>query len=143
MSIGLEAKQTYLDGFSCGEAVVKVVKDKGLLDNVTSEVIKASSAFKTGIGASKGDLCGCLLAGLVIAGIKYGRDNNKDDITEVNKKSGQLYDIFKEKYGTLRCDELTKKFRTEDPNVWDSQERKEFCSEIVKFVMEQLEEQIL
>ena len=137
MNIGQEGKETYLSGFSCGEAVVKVIKDDGIVD-VPSEAIKACSAFKTGIGGVKGDLCGCLLAGLVTVGIKYGRDNNTDDIAAVNRKSAKLYDRFKEKYGTLRCDELTKEFRTEDPDVFASKERKELCSEIVRFTVEEL-----
>lgn len=142
MNIGQEGKETYLSGFSCGEAVVKAIKDSGIA-NIPSEAIKACSAFKTGIGGVKGNLCGCLLAGLVAVGIRYGRDNNTDDITTVNQKSAQLYDRFKEKYGTLRCDELTKEFHTDDPDVFASKDRKELCSEIVRFTVEELTKDII
>lgn len=135
MNIGQKGKETYLSGFSCGEAVVKVIKDSNII-NMPPELIKASSAFKTGIGGTKGDLCGCLLAALAAIGVKYGRDNNEDDISIVNQKSADFYDRFKHEYGTLRCDELTKKFR--DEHTFDSKERKEFCSEIVRFSAEQL-----
>jgi len=90
MGIGNESKESYLSGFSCGEAVIKTIKDHKLTD-MPSEVIKVCSTFKTGIGGAKGDLCGSFLGGLIAIGVKYGRDNNKDDISDVNQKSCLLY----------------------------------------------------
>ncbi len=136
-NIGQKGKEAYLSGFSCGEAVAKVIRDEKKELKIPAEAIKACSAFKTGIGGSKGDLCGSLLAGLLIIGIKYGRDNNQDDISKVNQKSAQLYDKFLEKYGTVRCQELLKEFHAS--HTFNSRERKEFCSEIVRFVIEELE----
>jgi len=142
VNIGTEGKETYLSGFSCGEAVAKVILDKGMV-TAGPEIIKAASAFKTGIGGTKGDLCGCLLAGLMLVGVKYGRDNNQDDIADVNRKSAELWDRFKEKYGTLHCRELTKEFPMDDKERFMSSERKQLCSEIVKFVAQEVHGNIL
>ena len=139
MDVGTKAKELYLSGFSCGEAVAKAMKDAGLA-GVSADAIKACSAFKTGIGGCKGDLCGCLLAALVTVGIQYGRDNNQDDIAEVNAKSAELYDRFQKKYRTLLCRELTKGFPMDNKEVFLSQERKELCAEIVRFVAGELAE---
>jgi len=139
MSIGQEASKNYLGGFSCGEAVVKAARDHTGV-KISPEAIKAASAFKTGIGACKGDICGCLAAALMVIGIKYGRDNNTDDITTVNSKATELYDKFNEKFGSLRCDSLTTRFRGDRQPDFKSQERKQFCSEIVGGTAELLEE---
>jgi len=142
MGIGDQAKELYLSGFSCGEAVAKAIMDSGLV-SMSSDAVKACSAFKTGIGAIKRDLCGSLLAGLVVVGVKYGRDNAGDDIAEVNRRSAQLYDRFQQHFATLHCSQLTKAFPVEDKEVFASKERKALCAEVVKFVTQELADNVL
>jgi len=142
MAIGDAAKELYLSGFSCGEAVVKAVRDSGRLA-VSTDVIKACSAYKTGIGACKADVCGCLLAGLAVTGVKYGRDNNEDDISEINQRAAALYERFRKKAGTVRCAKLLEAFPMDDKERFMSKERKAVCADIVKFVVDDLEANVL
>jgi len=137
MDIGQNSIKIYLSGFSCGEAIVKTIQDNGVMD-VPIELLKAASAFKSGIGGTKGDLCGCLIGALMIIGAKYGRDNNKDDTSTINRKAADLYDKFQQEFGCMRCYDLTKEFR--DVNHFDSQERREYCSDIVEFTTTRLSE---
>ncbi|MBN1557897.1 MAG: C-GCAxxG-C-C family protein [Lentisphaerae bacterium] len=130
------AKETYLSGYSCGEAVMKAAQDT-IMPGLPPEAVKICSAFKTGIGGAKGDVCGSLLGALAAAGARDGRADNRDDASAINAEACRLYDAFREQYGAVRCDALTREFRTadgeENPDVWNSQPRKEHCSNIVGF----------
>ena len=139
MNIKEEGKNNYLiKKFSCGEAVVKTAQENGAL-NVSDDVVRAASSFKAGLGC-KGDVCGCLLAAAVLIGLKYGRTNGEEDDSLVNKKTAEFYDKFKAKFNELKCDCLTKKFK--DKDAFMSNERKEFCAEIVGFSLDELERDV-
>ncbi|MCK4554396.1 C-GCAxxG-C-C family protein [Candidatus Parcubacteria bacterium] len=63
MNIAQKAKENFLNGLSCSEAVVKTVKDDESMIKIPDEVLRIASAFKAGIGC-KGDVCGALLGAI-------------------------------------------------------------------------------
>jgi len=133
-----KAKNNYLkEGFSCGEALVKAIKDAKLI-NLPDEVLKITSSFKTGIGAQK-DTCGALLAGVALIGLKYGRVKKEENPQKAIALAGKLYEEFKKEFGTVKCSELLKEFIKKD--ALETKERKEFCANnFISFVIKKLEE---
>ncbi|MCK5061560.1 C_GCAxxG_C_C family protein [Candidatus Parcubacteria bacterium] len=77
-----KAKENYMNGLSCGEAVVKTAIDAGII-RPSNEVLKISSALKAGIG-QKRDVCGALMGAVLVLGIKHGRINKDEYIDTVN-----------------------------------------------------------
>ncbi|MCD6086318.1 C-GCAxxG-C-C family protein [bacterium] len=133
-----QAKNNYLkEGFSCGEALVKAIKDAKLFE-IPDEVLRITSCFKTGIGKKK-DLCGALLAGIVLIGLKYGRIKKEESPQKALEITRQLYEEFEKEFGSVKCGDLLKEFIKKD--ALESQERKEFCANnFISFVVKKIEE---
>lgn len=130
-----KAKESYINGLSCGEAVVSTAIDAGII-GPSNEVLKISSALKAGIG-QKRDVCGALMGAVLVLGIKHGRINKDEDIDTVNQKVGDLYEKFKEKFKCMRCRNLIKDFIEQD--ACNTPPQKEYCSKIVAWTAEELE----
>ena len=133
-TITQQAKENYMGGLSCAEAVVKTAMDTGFIER-SDEVLKISSALKAGIG-QKRDVCGAFMGAVLALGVKYGRIKKDDDIDTVNQKVGERYEKFKEKFGHMRCRNLIKDFIEQD--ACNTPPQKEHCSEIVAWVVEEL-----
>ncbi len=56
----------------------------------------------------KGEACGAVSGALMVIGLKYGSSNtdDKEIKAEVLRRSQRFMDLFKEKYGTVRCNDL-------------------------------------
>ena len=132
--ISQKAKENYMGGLSCGEAVVKTAMGAGIIES-SDEVLKISSALKAGIGQKK-DVCGAFMGAVLVIGIKYGRIKKDEDIDTVNQKVGELYEKFKERFGYMRCRDLIKDFIEKD--TCNTPPQKEHCSETVAWVVEEL-----
>ena len=134
--IVLKAKENYLkEGFSCGEAIVKAIKEAKIIE-VPEEIIKVASPFKTGIG-KKNDFCGALLGGIVLIGLRYGRSKKEESPEKAIKLAAKLYEEFEKEFGDVRCQNLLKEFIEKD--ALESEERKNFCAErFISFVTKKL-----
>ncbi|HDM31916.1 MAG TPA: hypothetical protein ENG32_00925 [bacterium] len=134
--IVLKAKENYLkEGFSCGEAIVKAIKEAKIIE-VPEEIIKVASPFKTGIG-KKNDFCGALLGGIVLIGLRYGRSKKEESPEKAIKLAAKLYEEFEKEFGDVRCQNLLKEFIEKD--ALESKERKNFCAErFISFVTKKL-----
>lgn len=85
----------------------------------------ASASLFSG-GASRCLTCGAISAGLMVLGMKYGRQRLTDPVemlSKAEKMSGKLIDRFKEKYKAVTCCELT------GYNLGDSEQKKAFMAD--------------
>lgn len=103
-----KAEQYYKNGeFYCSEAVVKTIKDAFELD-ITDDIIKMSSGFPVGIGAS-GCTCGAISGGIMMIGLFFGRSIAKDSaVNKAMELSAKLYKNFTDKHNYSCCKILTK-----------------------------------
>ena len=94
------------------------------------EVFKAASALEAGIARS-GEVCGALLGALMFIGCLFGRkrlertDKSKD-YAKAMELAIEVYDRFKQEYGTTLCREIHRKFFGRWYNLRDPEDVKEF-----------------
>ncbi len=88
---------------------------------------KSSTALSAGV-ARKGETCGALLGGLLALGLETGTENLHDfsGYVDTMTLASNVFDRFKEKYGTVKCFEIQEKlfgrsidfFKDEDAEWW-------------------------
>lgn len=96
----------------CSEAVLKTINDM-LSEPQNKEIIKLSSGFAAGVGAS-GCLCGAVSGGIMALGLVYGRlygDNMNDKMLP---KAAMVHDHIKDMYRATCCRVLTKDIKNDD-----------------------------
>jgi len=91
------ARELYLGGFSCSEALVAAFVEKLEL-SVPVDVIKMASGFSGGVG-NTGCVCGALSGGVMALGLLFGRSDLESDAMETRSFAKELHDYFKEKAG--------------------------------------------
>ena len=106
----------------------------------------AGTNFFGGISRHREGVCGALSAMAVYLGFRF-RSISEDE-TEIDQaketartEAGRLAQEFKDKYGSIICEELLDipDGSAEDVKAYmDSEERKELCNGYVRFVVEQL-----
>ena len=110
--------------FNCSESI--------LIANVSDEdaaLVRIGTPFGGGVGGA-GEMCGALIAGLMIMGYRKGRTDASGP-KDVYQDGKAMLAAFKEKFGTVSCADL---------NFLDykSPEHLPRCSVFVKFVDEYL-----
>ena len=137
--IVLKAKENYLkEGFSCGEAIVKAIKEAKIIE-VPEEIIKVASPFKTGIGKKRNMGWGDLKS-FYIYEVRNNNDININErmITYRDKRheycellrphtTSDIIAVLRNNYTLLECD-LT--HGTVNPPYW----RKNLVVSRAKFV---------
>ncbi len=136
MQISEITKNLYLEGYNCTESILHGFKNNGLID-IPSDFLKIAAGFRAGIAGS-GCVCGVLSAGTIVIGLKYGRKDRSESNKICDEKVKQFYEIFKKKYSSTCCRVITKKWR----NNFNSEERRNYCAEIIKEMAEELEKLI-
>ena len=99
------ARDYYLKGYNCAQAVAAAFADLTGLDELT--VLKMASSFGGGVGHMK-EVCGVISGMALIAGLLYG------DIDPTNKETKDAHYArvqsfalqFKDRFGTLICRDL-------------------------------------
>lgn len=124
------AKKLYLEGYNCTEAILQAMRQVG--HYVPDDVLRSATGFRAGIGGS-GCICGAISGAVMVIGLYYGRLEKNEDPKKANELSKRIHDKFKEKYNVPCCELLTADYK------FDSPERKNFCSEIVCYVAEELD----
>lgn len=114
MTKGEEAKNYFLKGYSCSEAIVLAFKN--LIDIDEKKLVKIASPFGGGMGRLR-ETCGAFSGILLVLGYLYGED--KVDI----KAKSQLYQYvqelgatFKSINGFLRCRDILGLKDKDDPS---------------------------
>lgn len=102
------ARELYMSGFSCSEALVGTFVEKLELP-VSRDVIKMASGFSGGMGHA-GCTCGALSGGVMALGFLFGRCDLEADAMETRAFAKELHDHFKEAIGkkVICCRLLTK-----------------------------------
>ena len=93
----------YNEGYDCAQCILKAMSDKVDFDEDTA--LKTISCM--GMGLLEGSICGALLGGLAVIGLKYGSsapDSSSRGITII--KSAQFLMEFRKKYNGLTCPEI-------------------------------------
>lgn len=99
------AKNNYLMGYSCAQAVVLAFSDVTGLDDRTA--LRMASSFGGGMGKLR-ETCGALTGMMIVAGLIYGYDDPMDfiDKSEHFARVRRLASKFKQENGSMICREL-------------------------------------
>ncbi len=105
MSKGDIAKDLFLQGYNCTQAVVLAFADEFQIDKDT--LLMLSAPFGGGMGRLR-EVCGTVSGMNIILGLRYGYNNPKakEEKKELYKKVQQLANKFKEDNGSIICREL-------------------------------------
>ena len=113
------AKNYFLNGYSCSEAVVQAAADKGY---IAQEALAIATSFSGGMGVRC--LCGAVAGAEMVIGAMYGRSKTSDGKL-ARKLAKEFFEKFAEKYKVACCKVLSAKYD------FASQERKNHCSSMV------------
>jgi len=105
--------------WGCSQAVLDALQRHLNLGN--GETFKAASAFAGGVARTR-EVCGALLGGIMVIGLAYGRTKfeagkvglEQSDYLEAQVRASRLCERFKEKFTSLRCDDVRRLVREPD-----------------------------
>lgn len=99
------AKQNFLSGYSCAQAVLLAFSDLTGLDERTALLI--SSSFGGGMGRMR-EVCGAFCGIIMVAGLLYGYTDPKafDKKSEHYKRVQELAAAFREQNGSIVCRDI-------------------------------------
>ena len=105
MSKGDIAKQNFMNGYNCSQAVLLAFCEDFGLEKETA--LKISEPFGGGMGRMR-EVCGTVTGMFMVIGLAMGNDNSKDNTTKKNvyKSVQELAAKFKEDNGSIICREL-------------------------------------
>lgn len=105
-------------------------------NNSFKEAMKSSTALSAGV-ARKGETCGALLGALMAIGLETGTESldDFDGYVDTMRAASEVFDCFKEYYGTVKCFEIQEKlferrinfFKDEDAKWWYEHEGLDKC----------------
>lgn len=98
------AQQLLARRYHCAESVLTAVcRELG----VESELVpRIATAFGGGMGRS-GEVCGAVTGALMGIGVKLGREQPEQSVTEINTLARRLLQGFREQMGSIYCRDLT------------------------------------
>jgi len=105
MTRGEKAKDYFMQGYNCAQAVACAFCDEMGLDEKT--VAKLASSFGGGMGRMR-EVCGACSGMFMVAGQLWGYDNPKarEEKSEHYARIQKLAAAFKEENGSIICREL-------------------------------------
>ena len=140
------ARDLFLEGYNCAQAVFMAFSDLTGIDKKTSALL--SSSFGGGMGRMR-EVCGAVSGMFMAAGILYGYDSPElsHEKAEHYKRIQELAASFKERNGTIICRELlggiAKKNETHVPDARTAEYyQKRPCTRMVEDAAEILERYI-
>lgn len=100
-----KARENFMCGYSCAQAVLLAFSDLTGLDEKTALLI--SSSFGGGMGRMR-ETCGAFCGIIMVAGLLYGYTDPKafDKKSEHYKRVQELAAAFREKNGSIVCREM-------------------------------------
>ena len=105
MTYAEKARNYFLEGYNCSQAVFLAFSDLTGLDEKTALMI--SSSFGGGMGRLR-EVCGAVSGMFMTAGMLYGYSDPKagKEKTEHYKRIQELAAAFKERNGTIVCRDI-------------------------------------
>ena len=124
-SLSNKAKEEFLSGSNCAQAVISVFCEKYGLD--TNIALALTDGF--GGGMRSGEICGAVSGAVAVIGLANARLNKNPDNIKLNTrtKTVELTKAFKNRYDELVCRKLITGGRLN-------------CANYVAFAVESLEE---
>jgi C_GCAxxG_C_C family probable redox protein len=116
---------------NCAESVFRAVHEL-VESNLPPEVSSLLTPLGGGVGIA-GENCGAMLAGVMALALVHGRKEESGESLEDHRRRlwgtyrlyNQLPHRFQEKYGSLRCWDLTR------PYIYGTQECRKFCEGLI------------
>ena len=144
MSKGDIAKQNFMNGYNCSQAVLLAFCEDFGLEKETA--LKISEPFGGGMGRMR-EVCGTVTGMFMVIGLAMGNDNSKANTTKKNvyKSVQELAAKFKEDNGSIICRELLGLQKANKESYVPSERTNEYykkrpCPELCKYAADILEE---
>lgn len=144
MSKGDIAKQNFMNGYNCSQAVLLAFCEDFGLEKETA--LKISEPFGGGMGRMR-EVCGTVTGMFMVLGLAMGNDNAKDTgkKKDVYKSVQKLAEKFKEDNGSIICRELLGFQKNNKESYVPSERTNEYykkrpCPELCKYAADILEE---
>lgn len=105
MTQSKNAKNVFLEGFNCAQAVFSTYGGSRGIDRETT--LKIAGSFGGGM-ARLGEVCGAVTGALMVIGLEHGMTDAEDGETRDRcyELVNRLADRFREKHGSIICREL-------------------------------------
>ena len=144
MSKGDIAKQNFMNGYNCSQAVLLAFCEDFGLEKETA--LKISEPFGGGMGRMR-EVCGTVTGMFMVIGLAMGNDNSKDNTTKKNvyKSVQELAEKFKQDNGSIICRELLGLQKANKESYVPSERTTEYykkrpCPELCKYAADILED---
>lgn len=144
MSMGDIAKQNFLNGYNCSQAVLLAFCEDFGLEKETA--LKISEPFGGGMGRMR-EVCGTVTGMFMVLGLAMGNSDAKDGSTKKNvyKSVQELAEKFKQDNGSIICRELLGLQKANKESYVPSERTKEYykkrpCPELCKYAADILED---
>lgn len=144
MSKGDIAKQNFLNGYNCSQAVLLAFCEDFGLEKETA--LKISEPFGGGMGRMR-EVCGTVTGMFMVLGLAMGNSDAKDGSTKKNvyKSVQELAEKFKQDNGSIICRELLGFQKNNKESYVPSERTTEYykkrpCPELCKYAADILEE---
>ncbi|MFZ5351571.1 MAG: C-GCAxxG-C-C family protein [Bacillota bacterium] len=135
------AEDYFNSGYNCCESVVLAACSYLGIDCETP--LRIATPFGSGMSRN-GVNCGALSAAFIMSGAKNGRKENTDERDPSYLPADRIYNMFKERFGTTQCFDITKVNLRDPDDVAKNKERMhgEICGPIVRQVTEWIIEEL-
>lgn len=144
MSKGEIAKQNFMNGYNCSQAVLLAFCEDFGLEKETA--LKISEPFGGGMGRMR-EVCGTVTGMFMVLGLAMGNSDAKDGSTKKNvyKSVQELAEKFKQDNGSIICRELLGLQKANKESYVPSERTTEYykkrpCPELCKYAADILEE---
>jgi len=97
----------YKGGLNCAETVMRCLIENKVID-VPEDTVRMMTGF--GGGMRRGSVCGAVIGAVSAIGAKKGRLTAEDAKAPAQDAVKQFLERFEEKFGTIYCSDLQKKY---------------------------------
>ena len=118
----------YTQGSSCSQAIFSAYSETYGFDDALSH--RLCSGLGGGLGG-KGYVCGAISGAVLVLGLAYGNESNKNILSKeaMSERTARFINDCETLYGTSQCAALVEGLET----------HKEFCGKLISQVCEKLE----
>lgn len=136
-----QAAEKFFEGFNCAQIVLGSFSEKYGMKQ--EEAYRIATGFGGGIRC--GEVCGAVAGAVLVIGLKYGSDTQKEGNTKplCYQKTVEFTDLFRQRKGSIICKELLDCNIAEPEKMKFANESglfKRICPEMIKEAVEILEE---